>query len=500
MSTLDATSRILTTAPMVGEVIDRKYKLVALIGEGGMGAVYEARHTETGRRVALKVIRGEEKELDAERVRRFQREARAAAAVDTQHITQVLDAGTDPASGLPYLVLEYLSGEDLQQLLDRVSVLRPSVAIRIAAQACLGLAAAHEAGVLHRDIKPANLFLARGEEGAVVVKILDFGIAKMKREGESAAEVSGLTRTGALLGSPRYMSPEQARSRPGIDHRTDLWSLGVVLYRALSGHVPHENANGLGGLIVALCTEPVQPIQQIAPWVPPEVAALLGRALQIDPAARIGSAAEMLAALKGLLPAGLALYEEELVALDAGERASAVPQALITTELVSPETSAPVEPPRPRRRLGPLGAVLAIGLAGLGAGVYASVPSAEAPSGQSNPAAPPAESTPPPAPEKASSAPPVPAPTASAEVRSVSLAVLPPGVSVEVDGSPVTPTDGKVVITGALGSTHRVRLSLGHLEDEKEVAITDSGALPAKMVLNVPPRQKENPLTPSTFQ
>jgi eukaryotic-like serine/threonine-protein kinase len=163
------------------QVIDQKYQVVRLLGKGGMGAVYEARHVGTGRRVAVKVILNENglpQHVDV--LARFQREARAAGAIESMHITQVLDTGVDPRGGHPYLVMEYLAGEDLHQTLERLGPLSPDLALRIAVQACLGLAKAHEGGVVHRDIKPANIFLARQDAGQIWVKLLDFGIAKAK--------------------------------------------------------------------------------------------------------------------------------------------------------------------------------------------------------------------------------------------------------------------------------------------------------------------------------
>src|SRR5262249_54501469 len=150
----------------------------------------------------------------------------------------------------------------------------------------------HAARVIHRDIKPANLFLVRREGGAVVVKILDFGIAKIKAERADAA-TTGLTRSGSMLGSPLFMSPEQARGSRSASFRSDIWSLGIVLYRALSGRAPHEEISALGDLILAICTEAPRPVNECAPWVPAAVSQLLARALQLDPAERFAGMAAM---------------------------------------------------------------------------------------------------------------------------------------------------------------------------------------------------------------
>ena len=302
---------------MIGKTLDGKYRIERLLGSGGMGSVYAAEDVTSGRMVAVKVIH---KNLaDGQAVlARFQREARAAGSIDTEHIARCFDTGTDPESGSPYMVLEYLVGEDLQHVLRRLGPVKPEVALRIAAQACLGVAKAHEAGVVHRDIKPANLFLARAEGGARIVKVLDFGVAKIRRDpGDISDGTSGgLTRTGSLLGSPLYMSPEQARSVKNLDHRSDIWSLGVVLYQSVAGRTPYEHISGLGDLILALCSDLPPPVQQFAPWVGPEVAALIDRALRIDPSERFQTAGDMVDALRGLCPDGIGLRDEMLTALD----------------------------------------------------------------------------------------------------------------------------------------------------------------------------------------
>ncbi|WP_437543188.1 protein kinase [Sorangium sp. So ce367] len=302
---------------MIGRTLDDRYTMLRLLGQGGMGAVYEARHAGTGRRVAVKVILGQA--ADDELVRRFQREARAVGAVESEHIAQVFDTGRDRETGAPYIAMEFLEGEDVQALIERLGPLPVDLALRIGLQACLGLERAHEAGIVHRDIKPANLFLAKKQGGQRVIKVLDFGVAKVT---DNSLGNGGMTKSGALLGSPLYMSPEQARGSGAIDARSDVWSLGVSLYHALSGHRPNEHLTGLGELVLAICTTPVRWIQEIAPWVPPEVARVVHRALVIDPAGRTASAGELAAALRAFLPGGEAIVEAMLVPLDPVTRAS----------------------------------------------------------------------------------------------------------------------------------------------------------------------------------
>jgi serine/threonine protein kinase len=295
---------------MLGKTIDGKYQIVRLLGQGGMGAVYEATHVGTGRRVALKVIIAETISRDA--ILRFQREARAAGVIESQHIVQVLDTGIDRELGVPFMVMEYLLGEDLQKLGERIGALSPELALRIVAQACAGLQKAHEAHVVHRDIKPANIYLARRDED-LVVKLLDFGIAKVKEEQLTGGTDPALTRTGSMMGSPLYMSPEQAQGLKTVDHRTDVWSLGAVLYEVLAGKTPHHRAETLGQLIMAICSAPPVPIQKLAPMVPQAAADIVHRALQLDPNDRFQSVAEMRDAIRRLLPQGTSLTEAMLV-------------------------------------------------------------------------------------------------------------------------------------------------------------------------------------------
>ncbi len=303
---------------MLGKTLDEKYRIERLLGSGGMGSVYAADDLRTGQKVAVKVIHKNLPDSQA-LVQRFEREARAAGSIDTEHIARCFDAGTDPETGSPYMVLEYLVGEDLHHLIKRLGPLPPAVALRITAQACLGVAKAHEAGIVHRDIKPANIFLAKGKDGVRTVKVLDFGVAKIRRDPSDLGADStsgGLTRTGSILGSPLYMSPEQARSVKNIDHRSDIWSLGVVLFQSVAGRTPYEDVGGLGDLILTLCSDLPPPVQEFAPWITPEVAAVIDHALRLDPDERFATAGEMAAALLALVPGSPALDDAMLVALD----------------------------------------------------------------------------------------------------------------------------------------------------------------------------------------
>ncbi|WP_438016040.1 protein kinase [Sorangium sp. So ce315] len=306
---------------MIGELFGGKYRVIRLLGRGGMGAVYEAEHVETGEHVALKCIDGSLVVPGKNSLVRFRREVKTTSAINSEHMVRVLDAGADPESKAPYMAMELLQGEDLQNLLDRIGSLEPDTALRIAAQVCLGLQKAHEARVVHRDIKPANIFLARRGEGEIVVKILDFGIAKIKPEPSLGGPTTALTRSGGILGSPLYMSPEQARGLSDIDYRTDIWSLGMVLYCAVTGTLPHRQITAFGDLIMAICSQAPPSIQLLAPWVEPDVAAVVHGALRLDAGERFPTAAAMLDAIRPLLPGGIALRDELLVPISPATRA-----------------------------------------------------------------------------------------------------------------------------------------------------------------------------------
>jgi serine/threonine-protein kinase len=304
---------------VIGEVLGRKYKLVSLLVRGGMGAVYEAFCEETGARVAVKVLHHHL--VESEAAQRFRREADAARRIKSEHIVRIVEAGTCSVTGHLFLVTELLEGNDLQHWLDRIGPFSLRGALRMAAQALRGLHEAHGSRVVHRDIKPGNLFLAQSPSGALTLKILDFGIAKVHREPFSQGMTTDMTATGSLLGSPLYMSPEQVQDSRKVDQRTDLWSLGTVLYAALSGRAPHQHLSSIGQLLVAICVHPARSLVEVAPWVPVEVAAMVHRALAIDPGARYPNAAAMLADMERFVTEG-EILEEDLLSSGNGFRAA----------------------------------------------------------------------------------------------------------------------------------------------------------------------------------
>jgi eukaryotic-like serine/threonine-protein kinase len=269
------------------ELVAGKYHLTRLIGRGGMGSVWEGIHVSLGTRVAVKFIDTEY--INSEEIRaRFANEARAAAKLVSKHIVQVFDHGVC-ADGRSYIVMEFLSGEALDHRLDRVGRLSPAETARIVTQVCRGLAKAHAVGIVHRDLKPENIFLVWDEEdGADIAKVVDFGIAKFT---DSSIAASSATRTGSVLGTPFYMSPEQARGLRTVDRRTDLWALGVVTYRCLIGALPFEG-EALGDLLVKICTAPLPIPSQMLPGLSPTFDAWFARALDRDADRRFASALE----------------------------------------------------------------------------------------------------------------------------------------------------------------------------------------------------------------
>jgi eukaryotic-like serine/threonine-protein kinase len=337
---------------VIGETINGQYRIVRQLGSGGMGVVFEADDLTRGRKVAIKIISNASVLRESSAVSRFHREAKAASAIATEHIVRVLDTGTTAAEQ-PYMVMEYLAGEDLAQLLGRVGALAPDAALRIAAQLCFAVQKAHEARVVHRDIKPANLFLSERAGGEILVKVLDFGVAKIRMEHGMVADTTGLTKSGSMIGSPLYMAPEQARGAKDVDHRADVWSIGVVLYQMLVGHAPHHEYTGLGELVLAICSDPAPPIRDLAPWVPPEIADLAHRALRLRLAERFQTAEEMLKAIRAHLPDGWALRRELLVGVTDTEKSappvpSLVSSADVPTQVLIARKPPPIDDPTPR--------------------------------------------------------------------------------------------------------------------------------------------------------
>jgi eukaryotic-like serine/threonine-protein kinase len=278
---------------MIGTTVGN-YRITRLLGEGGMGVVYEAEHPALGRRAAVKILHPELAQ-QGEMVNRFFNEARAANAIRHPGIVEVFDFGTLPG-GASYIVMEFLDGESLAARMRRTGPMQPAAARRLAAQAAGALAAAHGAEIVHRDLKPDNLFLVPDYQtpGAEILKVLDFGIAKLGVGSNQLASVK--TRTGAVMGTPTYMSPEQCRGTREVDHRTDVYALGVILYELVCGRPPFET-EGFGEMVHLHISAPPPPPRAHNPAVGSELEALILTALEKNPSDRFQSMAEMQAAL-----------------------------------------------------------------------------------------------------------------------------------------------------------------------------------------------------------
>ena len=278
-----------SAAARIGSVVDR-YTIVRMLGRGGMGAVYEARHATLARRVAIKFLLPE---LAANRevLRRFENEAKAAGGLEHPNLVAVTDVGR-ASDGAPFLVMEFLDGQDCARLLREQGPLPVPRAADIVLQACRGLAVAHRAEIVHRDLKPENLFVTDAGDGSDLVKVLDFGIAKLR-----PTDATVVTGTGAMFGTAFYMSPEQARGAGEVDARTDVWSLGVVLYELLSGRRPFQGEQFLQVVHQILSVSPPA-LATARPGLPDRLGALVERAMAKNPADRPQSVLALAEALK----------------------------------------------------------------------------------------------------------------------------------------------------------------------------------------------------------
>jgi serine/threonine-protein kinase len=286
-----------------GSRIGDRYVIERRLGAGAMGSVYAAREasdetaTAGPARFAIKALLSATAKGDAEERRaRFLREAAVCASIQHPNVVPVVDHGIDEATGIPYLVMPLLVGEDLASVLERLGSLEPETAIALVVQACEGLAAAHALGVVHRDVKPSNLFLEGGDgDSAVIVKVTDFGLAKALDEAPGSP--GALTGTGRFMGTPQYVSPEQAISAKHVDLRTDVYSLAMSLYHALAGRPAFAYVRSFMGLVLELTAREAPALQEAAPWVAPQVARIVHAALKRDPASRCPSAQELALAL-----------------------------------------------------------------------------------------------------------------------------------------------------------------------------------------------------------
>ncbi len=411
----------------VGDVLLGKYVVERVIGAGGMGVVVAVRHRELNELYAMKFMLPAAL-ANAQAVDRFVREARAAAKLKSEHVASVHDVGR-LENGSPYMVMEHLTGKDLEGVLEESGPLPVTTAATYVMQACDAIAEAHDAGIIHRDLKPANLFLTRRPSGSPCVKVLDFGISKSTSPEDQQG--GSMTRTTAIMGSPYYMSPEQMRSSKNVDTRTDIWALGVILYQLSTGRVPFP-----GDTITEVCSgvlsEEPPPLVPTFAGISPEYDMIVRRCLAKRPEHRYQTARELMTALatvagaspgtSGLnLPnavATVALHGAPMITGVQPGAAPAATQAGWGTTQPTPKKGAPVAALA-------LAALAVLGLAGGGGYFYYAKSTAAAAAARAPETSEPSEPAPPqtPAPaetaaasaEPAASAPAEPEPSASAE-------------------------------------------------------------------------------------
>lgn len=293
-----------------GDVLGGKYKLERKLGQGAMGTVWSATHLTLGQRVAIKLIAAEHAQSPEARAR-FSIEAKAAARLKSRHVVQVYDDG-ETEQGTPYIVMEYLEGETLEARLEREKGVHLVDAVRITGQVARALSRAHARGIIHRDLKPANIFLARNDEDELgwTAKVLDFGIAKLEEQRDKST-----TKTGAVLGTPLFMSPEQVRGASSVDARTDLYSLGICFFNMLTGHYAFDGES-FGGIVVSICTEPLPNLKVFAPSVPDQVVAWFQRCCARNADDRFQSADELVEALQRAVGGAVLLVPRGVVPED----------------------------------------------------------------------------------------------------------------------------------------------------------------------------------------
>jgi eukaryotic-like serine/threonine-protein kinase len=285
--------------PKVGDdILAGKYRIERMIGIGGMGVVMAALHKQLGQQVAIKFLSATMQ--TPEMVDRFIREGQAAVRIKSEHIAPVLDVGV-LETGTPYLMMEHLSGADLSDYLAERGPLPWEDAIDFILQACAALAVAHSSGIVHRDLKPSNLFMTQRSDGTPLIKVLDFGISKIGKRAGQPDPKSTLTRPGMMLGSPRYMSPEQLRNASTVDLRADIWAIGIVLHELITGTPPYD-ADTFSGLCAMIASDPPTRLRTAKPEAPEALEAVILRCLEKDPGERWQNVAELATALAPLAP------------------------------------------------------------------------------------------------------------------------------------------------------------------------------------------------------
>ncbi len=441
-----------------GAIINERFRVIKLIGEGGMGAVFEGEHTGVGRKVAIKVLHPSFAR-NAEIVGRFQREARSAAAIGHDNIIEIMDFGTH--DGAPYMVMEYLKGQSLRERLDERGTLPFGDAAYIMTQVLSALGAAHASDIIHRDLKPDNVFLITKAGHRDFVKLLDFGIAKLR--GDDKPENKGLTQTGAVMGTPYYMSPEQALGKRDIDHRADLYSAGVMLYQMVTGQVPFDGESQAELLMMIVYRmNGLKRAREIVPGIPEEYDNIIVRSLEKERELRFGSAQEFAQALVPFVTAPKVSWapnstgaprsnpiptptpnltplnwEKGVAATMPSQPRVDVPKAMTAAGAIAP-LAQPEAVAKPKSRTGLFATVGVAALVAAGIGVFAL-------KGSSRPAATQAAAQPPAVPVT---------PTMSANVT-IDLDGLPAGAAITVDDAP----SASPHLTLPRGSSHAIRVT-----------------------------------------
>lgn len=493
-----------------GDIVAGKYRIERVLGAGGMGVVAAATHLDLNDLVAIKFLLPAALK-NPEVVDRFNREARAAVKIKSEHVARIIDVGK-LETGAPYIVMEHLSGGDLDKRLDADIRIPIPEAIDKVLQACEALAEAHALGIVHRDIKPENLFVTRRADGSDCVKVLDFGIAKMSETSVSGA--NNLTQTQAFLGSPSYMSPEQLASSKDVDARADVWALGVCLFKLIAGSAPFRG-DSISALILAVVQSPAANLTELCPDAPPALAEVIAKCLEKQRENRYANVAEMALALAPFGTEACKQSVERIQRVLSGSReATPVPAAGDATSVAEPFPEVPDRVPSMagtqgawnltnagrKRRVGAKGVALAAGLVamlGVGAFVLSQTDGAAEQVSGAGDAAPELATSPGPEPAVAEPPPPKvepdPTPVSAPPPEKITLTIesTPPGAKVyqQPAGLLVGKTPYKVERDASEGQLVFVISKHGY--DSQEVTMEADETNKAKVALqNVSPVQK----------
>ena len=331
MSARPQSPQTLSRIPAIGELVNGKYRVEGMAGVGGMGIVLSAKHEELGHRVAIKVLASDE-ETNSDAVERFLREGRVVASLQSDHVVRIYDIGK-LESGVPYMVMELLRGQDLSTYLSTSGVIAPEQAVDWILQAISAIGEAHDCGIIHRDLKPANLFLTQRSDGTDCVKVLDFGISKRIAVADPAQYQGSLTTTRQVVGSPAYMSPEQVRNARDIDHRVDIWALGMTLYELLTGRTAFD-ADTFPAVCAAIVTDTPPPPRAFETAIPQRLEQIVLKCLEKDPTKRFAS---VTALANELRPFGSPIAASTARAIPTVPNSAAASGADSST-LISPQT------------------------------------------------------------------------------------------------------------------------------------------------------------------